>query len=219
MSHLNSETFELAIRLSHDSLPKRVDVIYPFAQARRNEEGVLNETAALAKKYLSTDVAIEDLEIPEGVYSGGKVWKETLVEKGVDATRIIGIGQDPTPFGFYCSDTEAYSLLELIPERRKWQRFLIIAPPYQIVRVGITMISMAKMLELDLDFYFRPSETGSWVTEGRNSDVGGTSRSWTTELGFELEKMAKYREKGDHLDPQEILAYLNRREARDLGIA
>lgn len=220
MVRLDSQTFELTIRLSRDSIPTReVDVIYPFAQAHRNEERVLGETAALAARYPSAEVAVEDLEIPGGVYSGGKAWTVTLVKKGVDATRIVGVEQDRTKFGFYCSDTEAYSLLKLIPERRRWQRLLIIAPPYQITRVGISMISMANKLGLDLNLYFRASETGSWVTEGRNSDVGGTSRSWAIELNFELEKMAKYREKGDHLDPQEIIAYLNGREKRDLGIA
>ena len=111
-----------------------------------------------------------------------------------------------------CTDAEARGLVRFAKERG-WKSLVIVVPPFHAVRAFVSTVSPAIREYPELKVYSHPSQAPSW-TEEVMCFQGMPRGKRASFIPKEFEKMERYLATGSHLAPEEILAYLDRRDAQ-----
>jgi hypothetical protein len=201
---------ELVTRILCDTQPigGRADVVYLFGQTKDNEASVMAAAEVLwalnRVKYVSTSA-----EGRGHGYPGFDVWKKKLIKRGIPGRRIVGISnssQFPPS-----TDAEAVSLVR-VARARGWKNVYISAPPIHQLRAFISTVSALSHAKTKLNifnFVGLPQRYEDHIVHSQGIQKGSRSSL----IRKELEKIEHYSEKGDLLSPEEVLAYLNKRDS------
>lgn len=188
---------------------KNVAGAYIFGQTSDNEISVLTRAKEIERSMpLDKRIFLCDGETDHG-YPGFETWHRALLEQGVSLDRV---GRVVTPHDQNINTlSEAESLIRLA-RHMKWQGIVIIAPPFHQLRAFMTTVSVASRAYPELSIYNQVGMPLDWSENVRHSQ-GTTTGTRREILRGEFDRIEKYQEKGDLLSPDEVLLYLNKRDA------
>ncbi len=203
--------FELVTRILCDPLPETVDAVAIFGETFENEDSMLNAAARCVQKDRARFIAVSGEEGDhkgEFRVSSGKEYEEILVTRGVPRNKLVSF---PLSTKFPPStDAEAIGLVEYA-DRAGWTSIIVTVPPLHQVRAFISTVSAVLKANSPLRVYSFHGGLLSWTEEVFHSQSAPKAPRHEQFEG-ELGKLIRYAGKGDHASPEEILAYLNRRD-------
>jgi hypothetical protein len=200
--------FELLVRVLCDvDVAEPVPAAYLFAQTADNQQSVFETGLTLSRKNSVDKLLIPDSE-PMSGYPGFLAWQQQLLAAGLPAEKVAGI---PTS-----SFSTLHTLIEaktLVNHARTCgiNRLFIIAPPFHQLRAFITTVSVLLQDFSELRVYNRVGKSLPWNETVVHSQ--GTLQCQRSELiQSELDRIERYRQKGDLAPEKEILNYLKWRD-------
>lgn len=199
---------ELVTRVLCDSIADAaVEAAYLFSQTVDNQSSVLDAGAHLMQRGSVERLMIWGSEAQVG-YPGSSLWRAELAERGVPSTSIDLVGEgDGRPLNTL---TESEGVVEYA-RAEGLKRVVVVAPPFHQVRAFVTAVSVALRAYPTLDLYSFPGRPLSWNETVIHSQ--GVLRDRRAALiSAEVERIHRYREKGDLVSPSVVLDYLDRRE-------
>ena len=205
---------ELLHRVLSDALPAYSNVAAMYGETRENEGLQLAMMATLWHGSSVGNLAVSGFkgeEKGELIVSGFGRWSEILHKMyNIPERHIVGfpLATELPP----CTDAEARGLVRFAKERG-WKSLVIVVPPFHAVRAFVSTVSPAVREYPELKVYSHPSLAPSW-TEKVMCFQGMPRGKRTSFIPSEFEKMERYLATGSHLAPEEVLAYLDRRDAR-----
>ena len=204
--------FELLVRILCDARPalRMMDVIYLYGQTEDNQSSTLARAVRLSKEARRPKVGIPLLGNEAG-FPGFEDWKRSLLSGGVAAERIVGVplAEDLPPSTY----SEALGLVRLARENG-WERVCVVAPPLHIVSAFISTVSAVQRENYDLAAYSAPTNDVNWQRRVVHSQ-GVTTGTRKELLRGEFERLHRYHAKGDLVTAEEVLAYLDQRDAQE----
>lgn len=199
---------ELLLRVFCDPLPTGgVDAAYLFGQTVDNERSVLDAGAALVGDRRARTLWIPDSG-PRFGYPGIKAWLEQLAARGVARARVAGVPTDHVPHLHTLS--EAQTVVRFAREQGI-KSVAVVAAPFHQLRAFMTVVSVVLREDSELTVFSRAGSSLPWDEVVCHSM--GTLRASRQDLvGTELERIERYRAKGDLVLEVEVLEYLRRRD-------
>lgn len=195
----------LSVRIFSDKLPSNADAIYLFWETSDNQASVLNKGADLHLSGLSKLICISGLGEAAG-YPGVDCWRKELFKRLVSSQAIIEISPHQTSNTL----TEAVQLVETA-KQRDWEKIVVVAPAFHALRAFIGAVSVTLRDYPDLKIYNQVGTYLNWHQIVVHSQ--GILKADRTELiNAELDRIAKYHQKGDLVTPRAAIEYLNRRD-------
>lgn len=200
--------FELVIRILGDVRANQpADGVYLFAQTSGNQASVL----AAAKQPLDQGLAPKVMMSKSGAkpgYPGFEVWREQLLALGINDGQIQGIDIGDTPN--LNTLIEAQALIKFASQHGLTHLY-VTASPFHQTRAFMTAVTVVLREYPRLKIYSYPGTVLSWHEEVSHSqDTVIAPRKDL--IRAELERIEKYRRKGDLAHFGEVLDYLNRRD-------
>lgn len=204
--------FELVARILCDCVPNEpTDAVCFYGQTTENDTPMIESAAFIHMNGAARLVAITGFA---GEKNGSfevrssKSFANEIMKLGVASENIISF---PLSKKFPpCTDAEAVGVIEFA-KSQGWKSIIVTVPPLHQVRAFISTVSAAIKYYPELKVYSIPSEALPWTEEVIHSQSAPRAKR-SEQFGGELAKLAKYSGKGDHVSPDEILAYLNRRD-------
>jgi hypothetical protein len=200
--------FELLVRVLCDvDVAEPLSAAYLFAQTADNQQSVFETGLALSRQNLVDKILISDSG-PMSGYPGFLAWRRELLAAGLPAEKLIGI---PTS-----SFSTLHTLIEaktLVSYARTCgiNRLFVVAAPFQQLRAFITTVSVLLQDFPELRVYNRVGKSLPWHEIVVHSQ--GTLQCQRRELiQSELDRIERYRQKGDLAPEKEILDYLKWRD-------
>jgi len=198
----------LAIRVFSDPPPRvPTDGAYVFGQTTDNETSVLESARRLHSDGLTHAVLIAGSP-PRSGYPGDAAWRALLVADGVPDAAILNV------------PTDEHRLLSTLSEAQALVRFArssgmravhVVGAPFHQLRAVITTVSVALAEHPALRVYSAPGAPLAWDAHVVHSQ--GTLHATRAGLiDAEIERIARYRAKGDLRPARDVLAYLDARE-------
>lgn len=201
---------ELITRVLCDSIPKgKVDVAYLFAETSDNEASVLKAGYFLYKFGPARRLAISLLKRGYG-YPGFENWRRKILKMGVASKDLFGVpeARDFPP----STSAEALGFVRFA-KMKKWKTAYIVAPPLHQLRAFITTVSSVIKEKSNLKVYSFPGTAQNWLEHVVHSQ-GILRGSRHALIRNELQKIERYRKKGDLISAREVLDYLNKRDRK-----
>jgi hypothetical protein len=204
---------ELLIRTLCDTvLDIQADSAYLFAQTVDNQESVFDAGVDLVNQQRAKQLLIPD-SIPQGGYPGFQAWHQELMGYGVRETKIIGVST--ASFSTLNTLVEAKALVRYAQENNI-TRVFIVASPFQQLRAFITTVSVLLRVFPELRVYNRVGTALPWDETVVHSQ--GTLQGKRSELiQGELDRIDRYRRKGDLVSEDEVFRYLRWRDSKIYG--
>lgn len=202
---------ELLVRVLSDSpIPwDSVDGVYLFGETQDNESSVLDRAARIWMKT-RCQILVCDGETDHG-YPGYKLWREGLIMRSVPSQWIFPIH---TLYEIGVNTlTEAQSLVREAG-KNQWKTLVISAAPFHQLRAFITTVSVLLKESPLLRVYNQVGLPLSWNETARHSQ-GILTRKRSELIHSEFERIERYHQKGDLISPEEVLAYLEERDAKE----
>ncbi len=200
---------ELLIRTLCDTiLDVQADRAYLFAQTVDNQKSVFDAGVALINQQRTKQLLIPD-SIPRGGYPGFRAWHQELMACGLGETKITGVS------------TASFSTLNTLVEAKALVRYaqakditkvFIIAPPFQQLRAFITTVSVILRADSELLVYNRVGTALPWDETVLHSQ-GALQCKRSELIQSELERIDRYRRKGDLVSEDEVFNYLRWRDS------
>lgn len=201
--------FELQARvLSESPVPwDEVNGIYLFTQTKDNERSVLNRGASVWRKT-KRQILVCDGETDHD-YPGYEPWRKELLSRGVLPQWIIPIH---TPYEININTlSEAQSLVRTA-KRNRWETLVVSSAPFHQLRAFISTVSVLLKEYPALRVYSQvgfPLRWDEYVCHSQGTLFGKRCDLINTEL----ERIHRYHLKGDLVSPEEVLSYLDARDA------
>lgn len=205
--------FSLLTRIICDTEPATggpVDVAYMFGQTAQNQGSALKALASLWFGKKVKQIAISSMGAIKDCHPGYPSWKKELMAAGVPESEFCAV--DPAPDLPPCTDSEARGLVALAKESG-WKSIFVVSPPLHIVRAFISTVSAVRKAGADMLVYSKPGAADNWqetvvhsqcVAKGPRKDL----------LSGELERILRYHDQGNLMSAEEVLAYLDWRDAQ-----
>jgi hypothetical protein len=200
---------ELLIRVLCDIVPGvQADGAYLFAQTVDNQQSVFEEGVDLIKQCRAKRLLIPD-SAPRCGYPGFRAWHQALLGPGLREADVIGV---PTAsFSTLNTLVEAEALVRYA-KRKAIARVFVVAAPFQQLRAFVTTVSVVLREFPELRIYNRAGAALAWDETVVHSQ--GTLRCKRGELiQSELERIERYRGKGDLVSEEEVFSYLRWRDS------
>ena len=215
MSHVyvsEEKLFEIITRILCDCIPLTlIDAVCFFGQTTENDEPMIMSAANIQVDGLARLVAVTGFGGEKnGIFEvrSSKSFANEIMKFGVAPENIVSF---PLSKKFPpCTDAEAIGVVEFA-KTQGWRSIAVTVTPLHQVRAFISTVSAAIKYYPELKVYSMPSEALPWTEEVIHSQSAPRAKR-SEQFGGELAKLAKYSGKGDHVSPDEILAYLNRRD-------
>jgi len=200
---------ELLTRVLCDSRPDTpVDGAYLYCQTEDSQQAVFQAAVSCLEKSCTTKVLVLQSTAKSG-YPGFDKWCECLQKTGLSSEQIEGVDIGETVTLNTLIESEALVRFALT---RGYRSILVIAPPFQQLRAFMTAVTVALREYPQLRIYSYPAVAMPWQEEVLHSQ--GTLRAIRSELiHAELERINIYQNKGDLALFEQVLVYLNKREA------
>lgn len=197
---------ELWTRILCDTKPKKVDIIYVFAQTSDNQLSVLKTAANLCwDRCGDSQIILCDGSTDTG-YPGYLSWARLLLSFGVPSGSILGLQVEENVNTL----SEATTLVKLASSQNK-KNIIIICPPFHQARAFMTTVSESLRLGLNLNIYNNPADPEDWTKTVFHSQ-GTLKDSRSGLIKAEIERIEKYTRQGDIAESKDIIAYLNKRK-------
>lgn len=201
---------ELIIRTLCDTLPEApVDGVYLFAQTEDNQLSGFTAAQYLLQESITSKVLFVDTTAMSG-YPGFAEWREILCKKGVDESSIEPVPPVPANTTMLHTRIEAESLVNHA-KRQGYKSIIVTAPPFHQPRAFMAAVTAAVALYPDLKLYSYPGRALSWQQEVAHSQ-GKVRESRSGLIAGEVERIQKYRVKGDLLEVNKVLEFMNKRD-------
>jgi hypothetical protein len=200
--------FELVIRALCDTCPRTVDAAYLFAQTPDNQASVLFKGWHLLEQGITPKLMFAQTGERSG-YLGYEVWRQQLLAWNVAETCLEGVAVSYDVILHTLSEAEA---MVKQAKQRGYQTLLVVAPPFHLPRAFMTAITAALREYPEIQIYSQPGEALAWMGEAVHSQ--GNEKALRKDLiQGEAERIAKYQAQGDLAAYEEVLLYLNNRDA------
>lgn len=202
-------TFELLTRILCDTRPEgAADGAYLFCTTIDNQASVFQAAGRLVRHFAASRIFILDGPAMSG-YPGAIHCRERLRKRGLPAEQI-----DCVPYGNAPSIntlTESQALLRFARDR-KLGSLVVVSTPFHQLRAFMTSVTVALEWYPELRIYSCPGEPLSWLDPVVHSQ--GTLKAQRRQLIHEeLARIDTYQKKGDLASFDDVLAYLDRRDA------
>lgn len=200
---ISEQLLQLNTLVLCDAAPAAFDAVYLFAETADNAPSGLRR----AIEWLKTvDVPIALCGGTGFGYTGFEDWKAFLVSGGVPSERVVPI----PPQESLNTNTESFQLVAEA-KQRGWKSVVIVAPPFHQLRAFINVVSVAQRMYPELKIYNQPGVPLDWNAhvihhQGIHTDIRKNF------VLSELERIARYHEKGDLVDAETALEYLAQRD-------
>jgi len=203
------QLFELQTRILCDIQPPGpTDGVFLFAQTADNQVSVFESARRLLEQGLTAKILFSQTGARSG-YPGYAAWKEQLLARQIKESQIQGVPIGPT--ASLNTLVEAEALVRFVKQQAFGSLFVAAAPFHQM-RAFMTAVTAANRDYPRLRLYSHPGAVLPWAQTVSHSQ--GTTRGARSELlQAELERIEKYQKKGDLASFNEVLTYLNRRDA------
>lgn len=199
---------ELMVRiLCDDDGTNVMDASYLFAQTTDNEDSALITGALLYKDNRAGLLGLYAGNDRAAGYPGFNSWKEKLTRLGVHERAIFGID---IPDGNLNTLTEAMALVRE-SKRRAFKTLRVTASPFHQIRCFISTVSIVLREYPELKVYSKVGYAMEWnkrVAHSQMTTIGKRSEL----IAGELDRINRYRKKGDLVSLDEIINYLDQRD-------
>jgi len=202
--------YQTIIKILCDIRPKKpVDIAYLFAQAKDNEESVFFVARKVMHHLLSRRILILNSE-PSAGYAGFDVWKDKLMELGIEEDRIISVNLKT---GNHNTLTEAEAVVRFA-KYNNYQTMITSAAPFHQVRAFMTTVRVAIAEYPELKIYSIPGKALAW-NEFVTHSQGILTAERSELINSEMERIEHYISKGDLVSFDEVAHYFQRRDNQD----
>jgi phosphoserine phosphatase len=201
---------ELHVRVLCDPQPGRpVEVAYLFGQSPDNAAAVFDTAEELLQRGEARSLLVCGGEARSG-YDGADAWRQELSRRCADAQ--VEVVPFPAETLLH-TKSEAEALVDHLLRTGR-RELLIVASAVHQVRAFATTVSVIVRHDAPLRAWSRPARADDWTAPSRHSQGEAAERrsGW---IAREVERIHRYVAQGDLLAPQEILAWLDRRDAVD----
>lgn len=199
---------ELLIRVFCDIHPSNpADGVFLFGQTEDNEMSVLKKSIELVN-HSRTERILFVKTVPKSGHPGYEAWKEKLVQKGIKENLIAGVPLPETPIIHTLIEAEA---LMHFARQNAYKQLYVTAAPFHQLRAYMTAVTAALNIFPQIRLYSQPGTALPWLEEVLHSQgsIHGTRNKL---IAGELERIEKYKNKGDLASVEQVLSYLNRRD-------
>lgn len=201
---------ELIIRTLCDTLPATpVDAIFLFGQTADNQEAVFLTSSQLIQNKCADKILFLGTS-PMSGYPGFESWQQELKKNGVPEDKLEPVPPYPEDTDILHTFIEAGSLARHAREK-SYKTIILIASPFQQTRAFMAAVTAAMREYPKLQLYSNPAKAMPWQEEVVHSQ-GEVQDTRAGLIKGEMERIQKYRAKGDLASVAEVLDYLNRRD-------
>lgn len=201
---------ELIVRTLCDTLPEApVDGVYLFAQTEDNQLSGITVAQHLLQEGITSKVLFVDTVAMSG-YPGFIKWCEILCKRGIDKSSIEPVPPVPTNTTMLHTRIEAESLVSHA-KHQGYKSIIVTAPPFHQPRAFMAAVTASVTFYPDLQLYSYPGKPLSWQQEVVHSQ-GKVRESRSGLIAGEVERIRKYQAKGDLLDENKVLEFMNKRD-------
>ncbi len=206
---MTQSLLELVFRSVFDSSPALpTEGGFLFSETPDNELSVIETAADLVHSGLTRSLLVLDSP-PRCGYGGVERWIDALVDRGLTQERLHRIPTDS--YEILTTQTESQAFVSWAKQRGLRTAHIVAAPFHQL-RAFITLVSVMLSRSVPLLLYSRPGSPQSWDETVVHSQ--GVLKARRAELiKAEMERIEKYRDKGDLASDDEIIRYLIMRDA------
>ncbi len=205
-----SKLTELAIRVMSDPYPwstGRPDAAYLVAQTRDNENSVLDRhcgSSPIGRLVVSNNIdATEEM----CGYAGASVWMDKLDRSDIDIPTVESFDVR----GPANTLTELTAMVNYIKEKG-WKKIIITATPFHQLRAFITVVSVLLKEYPELKVYNQVGCPLDWNEPMKHSQNEPSAKR-SDVIAKEIRRIHTYHEKGDLVDAETVLAYLDWRDS------
>ena len=200
---------ELIVRILCDTRPDgAADGAYLYCTTIENQASIFRTARMLISHAIASRVYILDAQAMSG-YPGVKHCSRRLRELGLPADKI-----DYVPYGGTESINtlvESQALVRFARERGIGS-LVLVSPPFHQIRAFMTAATVALKFYPEFVLYSHPGAAMSWMESVVHSQ--GTLQAQRRQLiQEELIRVDTYQNKGDLARFEDVLDYLNRRDA------
>lgn len=195
------------IRVLCDVRPREpADAAYLYAQTKDNEESVFLAARKILNGALASRILLLDNASSEG-YEGFIVWKDKLVELGIEEKRILAVGLVTDDHNTL---TEAEALVKFA-KRSNYKKIIVSAAPFHQIRAFMTTVRVALAEYPELKIYSFPGDALPWNKEVIHSQ-GLLTAKRSDLIETEFARIKKYFRKGDLISFNKVMNYLDQRD-------
>lgn len=205
---------DLAVRILCDQIPPgSLDAAYLFGQTLDNEHSVFQSAERIFHDGLANHILFSASE-PRSGYPGFGPWWNALRQIGIPEEVLLGVPAAPTEENgelMLHTLNEAVALVRFCKDRG-FARVGVVSSAFHSLRAFLSTVSAASLENRGLRVYCLAPAMLPWYEEVVHSQ--GKERGTRFALiQSELERIARYREKGDLVSDEVLLAYLESRDA------
>ncbi|TPE39464.1 YdcF family protein [Pontibacter mangrovi] len=203
---------ELIIRSLADTLPHTLDALFLFGQTEDNQKS----SFAVAEQMLQEGKVQKVLFLhtrPLSGYPGYDAWQQELVKRGVPADKLEGVPDPGTDYLHTLLEAEA---MAKHAKATGYSRIAVAAAPFQQPRAFMAAVTAAQRHYPQLYLYSQPGKALPWCQDATHSQ-GKVEDTRAGLIAGEMERIQKYNAKGDLDSVKQVLAYLNRRDRKQLS--
>lgn len=203
---------ELIIRTLADTLSdKPLDGLFLFGQTEDNQQSGF----AVAQRMLQQGQVQKIMFLktkPMSGYPGFDNWHAALTKLGVPEESIEGI---PDPGESYLHTLIEAKAMVRHAKDKNYKHIAVAAAPFQQPRAFMAAVTAARLYFPQLYLYSQPGQPLPWCRQVTHSQ-GKVEDTRAGLIAGEMERISKYNAKGDLDTVEEVLAYLNHRDNKQL---
>lgn len=184
-----------------------IDAVYLYSQTEDNQSSVLSAAHQLLKEKCIRKILIADSG-PKSGYPGYCLWEKTLREMGVPESSISGVDLRET--ASLNTLIEANAMIQYA-KRHQYTDIYVVASPFHQLRAFMTSVTASQEYYPEINIYSHNGHPLPWQDSVAHSQ-GETSGLRRALISGELERIAKYQQKGDLAKNADVLNYLNQRD-------
>ena len=199
---------ELIFRVLCDVRAKTtVDGAVLFSQTKDNQKSVFLAAKKILDKKLAKKILFINSE-PICGYPGFSAWTKELNKLGIQCNDMVGVQLIKT--NSFNTLIESQAIVNYAAQK-KYRSLYVVASPFHQLRAFMTMVTVALSNYPDLLIFSYTGISLPWLAKVAHSQgtLLGTRKDI---IKAELERIEKYRCKGDLSSETEIIEYLNRRD-------
>ncbi len=204
---------ELIFRTLRDTLPESpTDGAYLFAQTEDNQESVFTAAEDLLQQGITEKICFIDTPAMSG-YPGYKEWEEMLTSRGVDKSKLETVAPIPADTTILHTGIEAASMVHFA-KQQGYTSMLVTAPPFHQPRAFMAAVTAALSFYPELKLFNYLGIALPWQQEVTHSQ-GKVQDTRAGLIEGELKRIQKYRQQGELVSVEEVIAYLNKRDKQE----